>query len=333
MTVLTPPGGASKTKRIVFRSRHVHIAVGYPGIRFLPDLQDYVMKHSDFSRVVNAYSPHDHVYRELLAKPGVVVVRGSGIVGSRILQRLCDDIEQHGAKTTIWHLFRNYVSGPEGDSIFFRRPGANGFAYQGFNFAKAAWGGQMRVRLLKMPPEDRPAWISTIGGTNTAPRRSWKRQLDRGREQGFYKTHIGTVDEVLPGPENTIVTRVRSADGVLLEIPSNFIIDATGLEANIREHRLLADLVENAGAGTNPLGRLDTSPSFEVRGTESPPGRMYASGSATVGSYYAPVDSFLGLQYAALQITDHLAGLGFCRKIGPVRSISQWWTWLFGRQI
>ena len=40
-TVLTPPEGTSPTRRVVYRSRWVHIAVGYPGLKFLDDLQAY----------------------------------------------------------------------------------------------------------------------------------------------------------------------------------------------------------------------------------------------------------------------------------------------------
>ena len=47
----------------------------------------------------------------------------------------------------------------------------------------------------------------------------------------------------------------------------------------------------------------------------------------TLGGYYAGVDSFLGLQYAALRIHDNLVSAGFGRRIGPGRSISQWWKW------
>lgn len=332
-SILTPPEGTTASKRIAFRSRFVHIAVGYPGVKFLPDLQEYRTRHQDFSRVVNAYEPHDHVYKELLTRGGTVVVRGSGIVGSRILQRLCDDIEQEGAETTIWHLFRNYVSSPQGDSPFFKRPGKNGFAYQAFNFPKASWGGQFRDQLFKMDRDDRPSWIRQTGGTNTAPRQSWQEQLARGRDQGFYRTHIGTVEEVVPGHDNDIVTRVRSKDGTLLEIPSNFIIDATGLEADIREHRLLADLLDHCGANRNPIDRLDATPEFSLTGTESPPGAMYASGSITLGSYYTPVDSFLGLQYVALQIADDLAKRGFGKKIRTFRSLNHWWKWMRNKQI
>ncbi len=54
LTILTPPKGTSATKRVAYRSTHVHVAVGYPGVKFLPDLQRYREEHSDFSRVVNA---------------------------------------------------------------------------------------------------------------------------------------------------------------------------------------------------------------------------------------------------------------------------------------
>lgn len=83
-TILTPPAGTSATRRIAYRSRVVHLAVGYPGLKYLPDLQDFRQRHPDYSsRVVNAYEPHEHVYDELNSKPGVVLIRGGGIVASR----------------------------------------------------------------------------------------------------------------------------------------------------------------------------------------------------------------------------------------------------------
>jgi hypothetical protein len=54
---------------------------------------------------------------------------------------------------------------------------------------------------------------------------------------------------------------------------------------------------------------------------------MYASGSITLGAYYAPVDTFLGLQYVALQICDDLARLGFVLRFGPRRSTANWIKW------
>ena len=318
-------GGAPQ--RIAHRSRHVHIAVGYPGVKFLPDLQAYRETHRDFSRVVNAYEPHTHVYTELLRRPSTVVVRGSGIVASRILQRLLVDRERNGAQTTVLHLFRNYVAGPQGDRATFRRPGRNGWAFQGFNFPKAAWGGQLKEQLERLDGHGRAELIKALGGTNTPPRTDWQQQLDRGRAGGWYREFIGEVVTVEPGPDQSIVTVVRGKDGQQHELRANFIIDATGLEADIGEHRLLADLLEHTGAQRSPYGRLDVNPRFELVSSRSEPGRLYASGSITLGGYYAGVDSFLGLQYAALAIADDLASTGSAPRLGVARSVSEWWRW------
>ncbi len=332
-TILTPPAGMSSTKRVAYRSRFVHVAVGYPGIRFLPDLQEYRAKHQDYARVVNAYEPHEHIYEELRRHPGTVVVRGGGIVASRVLQRLMDDRHDHGAQTTIIHLFRTFIDSSHGPSMFMRRKGGDGWAYQGFNWPKGAWGGQLKFKLSKLEGDQRKELYQTMGGTNTPKRKLWQEQMARAREEGYYKVRIGEVEEVYPGADGrTVTTRIRGDDGTL-EIPANFIIDATGLEADIREHRLLADLLDHAGAGRNVMGRLDVERHFELRGAQSGDGRMYASGSATLGGYYCGVDSFLGLQYAALEITDNMARQGFGKKLGPVRNISQWWKWARGKSI
>ncbi len=333
-TVLTPPPGTSTTTRVVYRSRFVHLAVGYPGVRFLPDLQAYRETYRDFSRVVNAYEPHDYVYEETLRRPSTVMVRGSGIVGSRVLQRLMDDREQRGAQTTILHLFRNYVHGPQGDRATFRRDGGLGFAYQGFNFTKALWGGQFKEDFDKMDGHQRAAAIALHGGTNTPKRQSWQRQIQRGLADGSYRQFSGEVADVAPGEGQTVSTVVAGADGQPLRLDANFIIDATGLESDIAEHRLLGDLLAHTGAQRNPFGRLDVDARCELTGTSNSfDSHMYASGSSTLGGPYAGVDSFLGLQYSAQQIADHLAQLGFVHRIGTVRSVREWWRWMRGTTI
>jgi hypothetical protein len=326
--VQTPEPRGTGPKRVAYRTNFVHIAIGYPGVAFLPDLQEYRERTGDYTRVVNSYEPHDHVYEECQRRPCTVLVRGNGIVGSRILQRLIDDIDA-GAQTRIVHLFRNYVDSPQGDKATFRRPGANGFAYQGFNFAKAAWGGQYRFKMERLEGEERRVFLDSMGGTNTAPRRSWKEQIARGRRDGFYSQAIGEVESVDPSPDGSgITTTIRSKSGDVHTIDAQFIIDGTGLLARLDDHRLMADLLTHSGVGKNPKGRLDVERHFEIRGTANGEGRMYASGAMTLGGYYAGVDSFLGLQYAALRIADDLAAQGLCKKIGTARSVSQWWKWM-----
>ncbi|MEL7207260.1 MAG: hypothetical protein AAGK32_03345, partial [Actinomycetota bacterium] len=80
----------------LLRADHVHVAVGYPGVRLLPDLQAFRSDHpASAHRVLNAYEPHEHAYAEARRRPMTVMVRGSGIVASRVVERLLDDVE-HG---------------------------------------------------------------------------------------------------------------------------------------------------------------------------------------------------------------------------------------------
>lgn len=332
-TVLTPPEGDGGPRRVAYRGWYVHLAVGYPGLQFLPDLQKYRTEHGDTTRIVNAYEPHEHVYEALMRQPGTVLVRGGGIVASRVLQRLMDDRERHGARTHVDHLFRTYVSGTHGASVFARRKGGGGFAYSGFNWPKAAWGGQLKERFERLEGEDRAALYKQLGGAHTPQRRSWQRQKQRAAEGGWYRTYQGVVTGMLPSARGGIVSDVRPDQGSPYALEADFIIDCTGLEGDIREHRVLSDLLDHSGAGRNPLGRLDVERTFEVRGTANGAGRMYASGAATLGGYYAGVDTFLGLQYSALAIADDLAGRGFGRRIGPWRSTAQWLRWARNRPV
>lgn len=105
------------------------------------------------------------------------------------------------------------------------------------------------------------------------------------------------------------------------------------METDIEKHPVLADLLNHGGAGRNPLGRLDVEPTFEVRGTRSGDGRLYASGAATYGGYFPGVDTFLGLQISAQEIADDLTRLGFATPLGPVRSTRQWWRWIRNKKI
>ena len=332
-TVLTPPAGESSTKRVAYRSWYVHLAVGYPGLQFLPDLQHYRERYNDATHVVNAYEPHEHVYEALKRHPGTVLVRGGGIVASRVLQRLMEDRINNGARTHIHHLLRTYVSGTHGDSRIGRRKGSGGFAYSGFNWPKAAWGGQLKEQFERLEGDERAALYRKLGGAHTPHRKLWQQQKARATNEGWYQTYQGVVTSVTPGSRGGITTVVRPDQGSPYALDADFIIDCTGLEGDIREHRVLADLLDHSGAGRNPLGKLDVERTFEVRGTTNGFGRVYASGAATLGGYYAGVDTFLGLQYAALTITDDLAAQGFCHRIGIGRSTAQWWRWVRNRPV
>ncbi|MBF8185587.1 hypothetical protein ITP53_07520 [Nonomuraea sp. K274] len=326
-TLFTPPAGAAPTKRVAIRSQYVHLAVGYPGLKFLEDLQRFRETYNDYHRIVNAYEPHEHVYESLKARPGVVVVRGAGIVASRVLHRLMDDRERYGLRTQIVHLFRTFVTGPHGPGARMRRPGGDGWAYQAFTLPKSAFGGQLKEQFLRADGEQRAALAKVVGGTTTPKLRSWQEQLGRGRSGGWYRPIQAVVHKVEPTPDGRVVSFISSDDGTRGRYASDFIIDCTGLEADMAEHRVLADLLEHGNARRNGAGRLTVGENFEVLGTASGNGALYASGAAVAGNHFLAVDSFLGMQTAALDIAADLAERGFCARLGPARSVSQWLRW------
>src|ERR1700722_5342610 len=335
--ILTPKAGLTPTKRVAFRAEYVHLAVGYPGLRYLKELQDFRTEHQDFHHVVSAYEEHEHIYEGARTRQITVMLRGGGIVASRVLQRLMDDREKYGLQTQIVHVFRTFIDSDHSPNeqtlrAWNKRKGSNGFAYQGFNYPKSVWGGQLKSEMRKLEGEARAKRYKEMGGTNTPWRRRWQAQMDQGRREGWYRVMQGTVDDMrIQGDKIVSVVRSRGLPAPV-EIPADYIIDCTGLEADIAEHRVLKDLLDHSGVGRNPVGRLDVERTFELRGTANGPGVIYASGATTLGGYFPGVDTFLGLQVAAQEIADDLARRGFCKKIGTLRSISQWLKWANNQQ-
>jgi hypothetical protein len=324
--------GTDASAPFVLCSRYVHLGTGYTAVNYAPEVIEYRTRYQEHFAVVNAYEPHEHVYQVLTRRPATVVVRGAGITASRILERLLDDRARSGQDIRVLHLFRTYVGQARGPWTF-RRRGGNGWSYQPFSFPKAATAGQFRRQLLDMDGTRRAEFIKSIGGTTSARRRRWQRQLRQARAAGHYRAFHGDLRELTPTTHGTVELRVD-----VDTLPANtkldvdFVIDCRGLRPALRESPLLSDLLDVDGATRNPLGGLDVGPHFDVRGTDQEHGRIYASGVITRGGYLAPVDSFWGFSHAALLICDDLARRGFCARLGMSRSVAGWLRWLRGAQ-
>jgi hypothetical protein len=121
-----------------------------------------------------------------------------------------------------------------------------------------------------------------------------------------------------------------AANGRSRQLTVDFLLDCTGMNPQLLDSPLLADLVNSGSAALNALGGLDVGPHFEVRGINSGPstGCLYASGAIARGGYLAPSDSFLGFTYAAIIICDDLAAHGACRRLGTKGSVTGWIKWL-----
>jgi pSer/pThr/pTyr-binding forkhead associated (FHA) protein len=318
-------------------AKYVHLATGYPAIQFLPDLQAYREKTQDFESVVNAYESHDAVYEKLESRGGSVLIRGRGIVASRVLQRIYEARKQNG-NIQVLHLMRSPK--PQGNK-FDRavRSVENHYEFQPFNWPKACWGGELRVMLEKATPEFRPQLLTDWGGTTTAQRSDWRRMVKEGLSQGWYQITFGEVERVERDSRNRTVTYIQEKElKGQIKLEADFIIDATGLDAKVKTSPLLDDLVAQYNLPLNGLGRLSVNNDFEVselRNTSvsNGEGRVYTAGAITLGGPYAPVDSFLGLQYAALRSVESLAAnrAPGVRKLSVCRSFVQWLKWIFNK--
>ena len=328
-------------------ARFVHLATGYPAIKFLPDLQAYREKTLDFKSVVNAYEPHDQVYQHLEKFGGTLMIRGRGIVASRIVQRVYE-ARKLNPEIRLVHLMRSPK--PQGNKFgTSQRQVEHHYEFQPFNWPKACWGGELRAMLEKADPQQRQRLIADWGGTTTADRHDWKCMVTEGINQGWYKIEFGTVEKV-EREKDYVITYIQEKNFKgQMRLEADFIIDATGLDANVKASPLLNDLVTHYNLPLNPLGRLSVSNNFEllemrnpqtptkVKSIKSPyqtnggnKGRMYVAGAITLGGPYAAVDSFLGLQYAALSSVEVLAknkapGM---QRLNVFSSFLQWLKWI-----
>ena len=311
-------------------AKYIHLATGYPAIQFLPDLKAYREKTNDFQSVVNAYETHEQVYQYLEQNGGTILIRGRGIVASRIVQRIYE-ARQQNKLISILHLMRSPK--PQGNKFgTSQRQVENHYEFQPFNWPKACWSGELRVMLEKADPEERKRLLADWGGTTTAERIDWKRIVDQGIKEGWYQITFGEVEKVeRDEAKNRTVTYIQEK-GLKgqIRLEADFIIDATGLDAKVTASPLLGDIVARYNLPLHDNGRLVVANDFEIADMRNQRGRIYAAGAMTLGGPYAAVDSFLGLQYAALCAVDSLAiarapGL---HKLNVFSSLWQWFKWV-----
>ncbi|MEJ6388064.1 FHA domain-containing protein [Gymnodinialimonas sp. 2307UL20-7] len=332
----------------------VHLATGYPATRFVDDFQTFITTHPDSrAQVANAYEPHDQMYVEAERRGGPVqvVVRGRGIVASRIIQRLFE-ARKKNPQIRILHSMRTPL-GPRDGAVFrkARRLVRNNVEIQPFNWPKSCWGGDLRVEYERADDAARGVMLSQLGGTTTAERSDWIAIAERGAEEGWYRPVYGTISDLQPlpspGPDQPegVQVAINTVEGNEEVLNADYLIDCTGLIADIRRSPFLADLLDTYHLPRNHAYRAsDSGPQkggatglrctndFEIEGLRNNHGRVYAAGTITTGGPYLAVDSFLGLQYSAIRSVDHLVTerLHKVRNLGPLRSFGGWTKWMVG---
>jgi pSer/pThr/pTyr-binding forkhead associated (FHA) protein len=319
-------------KHCFWIGQYVHLSPGYAAIQFLPDLQEYRSNTGDFNSVVNAYEEHDRVYSYLEQHGGTVMIRGRGIVASRIVQRI-HEARRKNPNISLLHLMRSPK--PKGNKYgAAQRQVENHYEFQPFNWPKACWSGDLRVELEAADPRRRQELLADWGGTTTADRGDWKRIVQEGLDQGWYQIVFGEVERVEQSPEKRTITYIheRGFRGQI-KLEADFIIDATGLDAKVKVNPLFADLIDHYQLPINGLGRLTVTNDFELAEMRNERGYMFAAGAPTLGGPYAAVDSFLGLQFAALTSVDRLVSLRApqLRYLNGFNSLGQWLKWVFNQ--
>ncbi|WGV24216.1 FHA domain-containing protein [Halotia branconii] len=311
--------------------RYVHIATGYPAIKFLPDLQKYRQDTGDSKSVVNAYEQHEHIYKQLENRGGTVIIRGRGIVSSRIIQTIWE-ARRKNRQIKVIHVMRTPVK--EGYKFgSAQRKVENNWEFQPYNWPKATWGGDMRSMLEAASPAKRYELLKDWGGTTTADRTDWKKIIQEGLDAGWYTIEFGQVEKVERNHEGKPISFIRNQEG-LLEVAADFIIDSTGLEAKPENNPLFADLINRYNLSLSPYGGLQAAKDFEMKEMRNMRGRMYVSGVLTLGGPYAAIDTFLGLQYAAQRAADALvaAKAPDIHYLNGLGSLWQWIKWATNQQ-
>jgi hypothetical protein len=225
-----------------------------------------------------------------------------------------------------------------------QRPVRADVQQQPFNWPKAAWGGTMRKRLEAATPEKRSELMAIWGGTSTADRDDWNRIVDEGTRDGWLKRFYGAVQS-MTYQNGQVVTRLEGREKFQenVDLVADYVVDCTGLVAKLDETPLLADLtrtydlarnrVSRSGSPETSLAGLAVTNSFEVAGLRNGRGHVWVAGVVAANGPYAVVDSFLGLQYAALRSADELGTLRApgVSRMGPLKSFGQWLRWCLGR--
>jgi pSer/pThr/pTyr-binding forkhead associated (FHA) protein len=311
-------------------ARYLHLATGYPAVEFLPDLQAYRQRSKDFQLVVNAYEPHDHIYERLGNNGGTVLLRGAGTIACRVLQRIYRVRRNHPQQQIkVIHLWSAATEIDRAIGVA-QRPVNLNYQIQAFEWPKACWGGEYKMRLATATAEQQQQFFFDWEGATIPQRRDWQKMLVGGISKGWYRQAIGQVELVTPQPPGLSV----KLQGETTPISADYIIDATGLAGAVMDSQLLADLVQQYQIRLNPRGQFMVGDDFAIDQLNSgSTGRVYAAGITTSGNGYGPVDSFLGLQYAALaavcDMTDR--GASDLKRLTGLQSIAQWWRWMTHR--
>lgn len=328
-----PTGGGNGRFPHFYVAPYLHLSLGYPGIRLTPETQAYRRAYQELCLVAQAYEDHEHIYQQLTKQGGLLILRGRGIVASRILQRVDEIRQTTGSPIRVVHLMRSPLTEDTVYGSAMRQTHAH-WQLQPFNWPKAAFGGDLRITLAQATPDERKSLFADLGGITTSNRHDWQEIVVRGQREGWYTVQFGTIQQLKPNGRHRLVAEVQNytSPQETNRLVADFMIDCTGLDAQLGMHPILSDLGSRYKLPQNDVGRLAVTPDFELKGLRNGGGQVFMAGTMAFGNEFAPVDSFMGLQYAAQRSVDALVrenspGL---RYLSGLESLRQWGRWLTG---
>lgn len=308
------------------RCDHVHLALGSPGPRMTPEVAAYREGFPGSTRLTTAYDDNDAVLAAIARRGGDVIVRGAGEAAVQLLGRLAEARERHGRDLHVWHVVRSWPDGSSG------RDERLGFRHQALDFPRSAYAGSLRDELAALDEEDRVEALGTLGVATVRPHPRGRDPLAAARAEGWYDAVVGEVDRITE-QDGRVAALVRLQNGKRMTVTGEHFFDAVGLDTDTAAHPLVADLVAFSPVTTTALGGLRVDEQWAVDGGASGDGRLFATGSTARGARLGPVDSFLGLQQAALSVADALAAAGVGAPLTPLRSARGWFRWIGGTSL
>lgn len=313
-------------------ARYVQLATGCAGPHLLPELLSYRARTGDHAHAVHAYEDHEHVYAALADKGGLVLLRGRGITAAAVLGRLAA-VRAQNPEVCVLHVMPTPLT--ENARVGrAARPGLHHWTLQPYNWPKSFFGGTWQARLEQADEDERQFLLAALGGVTTPPHHSFVRTVRRGLREGWYQVYMGRLTHI--NSENgTLLVGVHDLmDQPAALFAADYLIDATGLDTELDSSPLLADLTLRYGLARSGAGKLAVTTDFELAQMRNDGGRVFAAGVITAGGFYAPVDSFFGLQFAAQRSVDALAQAGApgISRLDGWRSFRQWLRWARGEQ-
>ncbi|MCA9385656.1 hypothetical protein KC717_03335, partial [Candidatus Dojkabacteria bacterium] len=310
-------------RKFKIQCEYLHLGIGYSKLNKTDEQLSFEKHHPNLDIYKNVYEDHSHILNHLKHNGGTIIIRGRGIAASMLLQKLYELCMQRD-DIRILHLLRHHTHPSMINNK--ERSLEHEWEYQHYNFPKSCFGGEYKINLEGMPGHE--SYIPILGGTTSADRTSWKHIVEEGLDKGFYSYVVGSVQSFSYKNQRVSIEITQDND-ISCMVSADFMIDATGLSRNLRTNELFEELINTNHVSLTRFDTLQTNSSFCVLNPNGKDINLFASGVVALGNTFAPVDSFSGMTYAGLKITEFLCTkLERPHNLSGLGSLLEWSNWI-----